>query len=79
MWFNPKPYLEVQIDPDTGQRIPICDHPPKKDSGRALYAFMETIEVTGFNDLPRVLRIDPYGVLPDSSPSRLMIDEYNFR
>ena len=42
-------------------------------------AFMETIEVAGFNELPRVLRVDPYGVLPDSAPSRLMVDEYNFR
>ena len=49
------------------------------DADYMTHAFMETIEVTGFNDLPRVLRIDPYSVLPDSAPSRLMADEYIFR
>jgi len=49
------------------------------DADYMTHAFMETIEVTGFNDLPRILRIDPYSVLPDSAPSRLMADEYIFR
>ena len=42
-------------------------------------AWMEIIEVSGFNELPTVLRVDPYGEHPDSSPSRLQENEYNFR
>ena len=42
-------------------------------------AFMEIVEVVGFSELPTVLRIDPYGQLPDSVPSRIQEEEYNFR
>ena len=44
-----------------------------------LQAFMEIVQVTGFVERPTILRIDPYGVLPDSAPSRIPEDEYNFR
>ena len=44
-----------------------------------LQAFMEIVQVTGFAERPTILRIDPYGVLPDSAPSRIPEDEYNFR
>tara|TARA_B100000530_G_scaffold330024_1_gene272809 strand:- start:331 stop:1413 length:1083 start_codon:yes stop_codon:yes gene_type:complete len=42
-------------------------------------AFMEIIEISGFSELPKILRIDPYGELPDSAPSRLQENEYNFK
>ncbi|PCJ27746.1 MAG: hypothetical protein COA96_02530 [SAR86 cluster bacterium] len=37
-------------------------------------AYMEIVEVRSFNALPRVYKIDPYGVLPDSAPAR--VEEY---
>ena len=46
---------------------------------KLIQAFMEIVEVTGFSELPNILRIDPYGQLPDSAPSRIEGDEYNFR
>ena len=42
-------------------------------------AFMEIVEVNGFSDLPAILRIDPYGRVPDSSPSKIQEEDYNFR
>ena len=44
-----------------------------------IQAFMEVVEITGFSELPNILRIDPYGQLPDSAPSRIEEEEYNFR
>jgi general secretion pathway protein K len=35
-------------------------------------AWSEIVEVRGFRNLPRVLKIDPYGRLPDTSPARLL-------
>ena len=59
---------------------------PQEDHGQEVFeqkirfqAFMEIVEVVGFSDLPTVLRIDPYGQLPDAAPSRLEEDGYNFR
>ncbi len=44
-----------------------------------LQAYMEIVEVSGIVERPTILRLDPYGVLPDSAPSRIAEDEYNFR
>jgi len=41
-------------------------------------AYMEIIEVTGFNDLPNVHHIDPYGRLPDTGPPRVYEEDYLF-
>ena len=41
-------------------------------------AHMEIIEVNSINELPRILRIDPYGRLPDSAPARISKENYLF-
>ena len=41
---------------------------------RVRQAYMEIVEVRSGNVLPRVYKVDPYGVLPDTSPAR--IEEY---
>ncbi|MEX2131832.1 MAG: hypothetical protein WD772_10120, partial [Pseudohongiellaceae bacterium] len=40
-------------------------------------AYMEIIEVRGYNNLPRVYKIDPYAHLPDTAPAR--IEKYEIR
>jgi len=37
-------------------------------------AYMEIVEVRSYNSLPRIYKIDPYGVLPDTAPAR--VEEY---
>ena len=34
-------------------------------------AYMEIVEVRSFNSLPRVFKVDPYGILPDTAPARI--------
>jgi general secretion pathway protein K len=41
-------------------------------------AYMEIIEVRGFNDLPNIHRVDPYGRLPDTGPPRIYEENYLF-
>lgn len=41
-------------------------------------AFMEIIEVTGFDVLPNIHRVDPYGRLPDTGPPRVHEADYLF-
>ena len=41
-------------------------------------AYMEVIEVRGFNDLPNIHRVDPYGRLPDTGPPRIYEENYLF-
>ena len=41
---------------------------------RVRQAYMEVIEVSSGNALPRVYKVDPYGVLPDTAPAR--VEEY---
>lgn len=41
-------------------------------------AFMEIVEIRSYNDVPRVLKIDPYGRLPDTSPPRVLEEDYLF-
>ena len=41
-------------------------------------AYMEIIEVRGFNNLPNVHRVDPYGRLPDTGPPRIYEENYLF-
>jgi general secretion pathway protein K len=38
-------------------------------------AYMEVVEVNSYNTLPRVYKIDPYGMLPDTARARL--EEYS--
>lgn len=45
------------------------------DSDLMVQSYMEIIEVTSFDSLPRIYKVDPYGYLPDSVPAR--IEEYD--
>ena len=41
-------------------------------------AYSEIIQVRGFQDLPRVLKVDPYGHLPDTAPPRVAEEDLSF-
>lgn len=41
-------------------------------------AYMEVVEVRSYNNLPRVYKIDPYGVLPDTAPARVHPEDFLF-
>ena len=41
-------------------------------------AFMEIVEIRGYNQLPRVYKIDPYGRLPDTAPARVHPEDLLF-
>ena len=42
-------------------------------------AFTEILEVRGYNNLPAIYKIDPYGRLPDTAPPRVLEEDYLFR
>lgn len=42
-------------------------------------SYMEIIEVRSYNSLPRIYKIDPYGRLPDTAPTRVSEDEFLFQ
>lgn len=42
-------------------------------------AYMEIIEVRGYNNLPVIYKVDPHGRLPDTAPPRVLEEDYLFR
>jgi general secretion pathway protein K len=38
----------------------------------AVQAYMEIVQVSSFNELPRIYKVEPYGHLPDTSPARII-------
>jgi general secretion pathway protein K len=54
--------LQEQLDADA--EIDINPDP-------VVQAYMEIVEVRASDTLPRVYRVDPYGVLPDTAPARI--------
>ena len=44
------------------------------DEDKVRQAYMEIVEVSSYNSLPRVYKIDPYGFLPDTASAR--VEEY---
>lgn len=41
-------------------------------------AYMEIVEVRSFRELPTVMKVDPYGYLPDTAPPRVELDNSYF-
>ena len=42
-------------------------------------AYSQIIEVRGYNQLPTVYKVDPYGELPDTAPPRVLEEDYLFQ
>ncbi|PCI77075.1 MAG: hypothetical protein COB20_09075 [SAR86 cluster bacterium] len=60
----------------TGQRSGFqeLDKDAVEPEDRVRQAYMEIVEVRSSNDLPRIYKVDPYGVLPDTAKAR--VEEY---
>jgi len=41
-------------------------------------AYTEIIEVRSYNELPRIMMIDPFGELPDTAPPRVFEEDFLF-
>ena len=41
-------------------------------------AYMEVVEARAYNAMPRVYKVDPYGYLPDTTPPRVLPEDYLF-
>ena len=41
-------------------------------------AYMEIIEVSNIDELPKILRVDPYGQLPDTASAKVLQENYLF-
>ncbi len=51
------------------------DKEHNEPEGQIRQAYMEIVEISSANTLPRVFKVDPYGVLPDAARAR--IEEYD--
>lgn len=68
-------YRNIDLDDETQARLEEEEFP---NFDLVQQAYMEVVEVRGFNDLPTVLRVDPYGRLPDTGPPRVHEEDYLF-
>ena len=66
-------YPRIEIDPDEIEQTQAQQLDFNPDP--ITQAYMEVVEVRSFNSLPRVFKVDPYGILPDTAPAR--IHEFN--
>ncbi|PCH62282.1 MAG: hypothetical protein COC19_03110 [SAR86 cluster bacterium] len=69
-------FVYPKIDPQAAGRTSDVDedgYPLNPDP--VTRAYMQIIEVTGFNNLPTVYQVAPYGHLPDTAPAR--IEQYD--
>ena len=63
---------ELDID-ETSEQV---DNPLSSPQGEENQrAYMVTIQPRGFNQLPKILMINPYGVLPNTSHEKIPLDE----
>lgn len=69
-------YPRSELDPETLARLEESLEFVNPDP--VTQAYMEIIEVRSYRDLPRVFKIDPYGVLPDTAPARVHPEDYLF-
>ena len=74
-FFTVYAYQNIDFDEEMEAELAEEDFP---DFDLIEQAYMEIIEVTGFNDLPNVHHIDPYGRLPDTGPPRVYEEDYLF-
>ena len=74
-FFSVYAYQNIDLDEGTLLEIEREEFP---NFDLVKQANMEIIEVRGFNDLPNIHRIDPYGRLPDIGPQRIHEENYLF-
>ena len=74
-FFTVYAYQNIDLDEQMEAELAEEDFP---DFDLVEQAYMEIIEVTGFNALPNVHHIDPYGRLPDTGPPRVYEEDYLF-
>jgi len=78
-FFSIYAYFDDQITEDDLSSRDENDSDMATVAAISTQALVEIVEITGFSELPNILRIDPYGRLPDSALSRIPKDEYNFQ
>ena len=74
-FFSVYAYKNIELGEETLLKIEQEEFP---NFDLVKQAYMEVIEVRGFNDLPNIHRVDPYGRLPDTGPPRIYEENYLF-
>ncbi len=69
-------YPRIELEETQLQELALED--PFLNPDPVSQAYSEIIEVRGFNQLPTVYKIDPYGELPDTAPPRVLPEDYLF-
>jgi len=69
-------YPRSELDPETFARLEQSQDFVNPDP--VTQAYMEIVEVRSYRNPPRIYKIDPYGVLPDTAPARLHPEDYLF-
>jgi general secretion pathway protein K len=64
---------ETEAKPSSDHRKATQSEPPTV--GEKQFAYMVTVQTRGTRKSPKILRVDPYGVLPDSRHERVPIEE----
>lgn len=70
MFFSVFVYPKIELE-QTGNQELLDDEGFPLNPDPVNQAYMEIIEVRGYNNLPRVYKIDPYAHLPDTAPARI--------
>jgi len=66
-------YPAVELEAAAADAAPQWDNPDP-----VTRAYMEIIEVRSYDSLPRVLKVEPYGRLPDTAPARVALEDLPF-
>ena len=72
-------FVYPRLDLDEEQLQLLRETDPFVNPDTVTQAYMEIIEVRGYNNLPVVYKVDPYGRLPDTAPPRVLEEDYLFR
>lgn len=48
---------------------------PNKQEKQPQYAYMVTLQIMGTNELPKILYVNPYGILPDNHHEEIALDK----
>ncbi|MEQ8955021.1 MAG: type II secretion system protein GspK [Gammaproteobacteria bacterium] len=71
-------FVYPRIELDDIQLAELSGEDPFFNPDPVSQGYMEIIEVRGFNQLPTVYKIDPYGYLPDTGPPRVFEEDFLF-
>ena len=63
---------------DTGEVSQSVEEEEYDNPDPVTQAYMEIVEVRSYREIPTVLKIDPYGYLPDTAPPRVELDNSYF-